>query len=56
MNLTKEITKVEKFTKILVDFEILPNNVLTNKGDLVHFSLLVEVEPIDYVEAMNQDL
>jgi len=40
----------------LADFEIFPNNVMIDEGDLVHFALLVEVEPINHLEALKQYL
>jgi len=39
-----------------VDFEIFPDNAVTDEGDLMHFALLVEVEPVNYQEALGQEL
>jgi len=40
----------------LLDFELFPDNAVTDEGDLLHFALLVEAKPIDYEEALNQEL
>jgi len=40
----------------LLDFELFPDRVVTYEGDMVHFTLLAEVEPIDYAKALNQEL
>jgi len=29
---------------------------MTNEGDLLHFALMAEAKPIDYAEALNQEL
>ena len=39
-----------------MDFEIFPDNVVNDKGDLVHFVLLTEAEPINHLEALRQEL
>ena len=31
-----------------MDFEIFPDNVVTDEGDLVHFALLTEAEPVNH--------
>lgn len=43
-------------SRSLVDFEMFPNNVVTNEGDLVHFTLLAETKPINHEEELKHDL
>jgi len=33
---------------------MLPDNVVTNDGDLIHFSLLTDIEPINFIEAVKE--
>ena len=40
----------------MVDFEIFPDNVVTDEGDLVHFALLAKAEPVNHQEALGQEL
>ena len=40
----------------LVDFEVYPDNAVNDNGDLVDFTLLVEVEPICYEELVKHEL
>jgi len=37
----------------LVDFEVYSNDAITSDGDLVHFALMAEAEPVGYEEAMK---
>ena len=34
---------------------MLSNNAVNVEGDLMHFALLVDIEPIDYKEAMKEE-
>ena len=33
------------------EYEIFPDNALTDEGDFVHLSLFVDVEPIEFEQA-----
>ena len=40
----------------LTDCEITPDNAVNEEGDLTHFALLADAEPINYKEAMKIDV
>jgi hypothetical protein len=37
----------------LEDCEILPDNAVNNEGELIHFALLADAEPLNYKEAIS---
>ena len=39
----------------LVDFEVYSDDAITSDGDLVHFALIAEAEPVGYEEAMKEE-
>jgi len=40
----------------LTDCEITSDNAVNDEGDLTHFALLVDAEPINYKEALKIDV
>jgi len=49
-------SRQRKLPGSMVDFEIFPDNVVTDEGDLVHFALLAKAEPVNHQEALGQEL
>jgi hypothetical protein len=35
----------------LQDFDVIPDSMITNEGDLVHLALFVDIEPLSYNDA-----
>jgi hypothetical protein len=40
----------------LVDFDTIPDNLITNDGDLVHLALFVDIEPLSYTSAAKSEV
>jgi hypothetical protein len=40
----------------LEDFDTIPNNLITNNGDLVHLALFVDMEPLSYTSAAKLEV
>ena len=36
------------------EFEMFPDNTLTNEGDFVHLALFVDAEPIEFKQVVNE--
>ena len=47
--------RVSKPSTRLSDFEVYTDEAITSEGELVHFALLADVEPIGYVEALKKN-
>lgn len=41
-----------QFPQRLNDYEVFPNTTVTTEGDLVHFTLFAEAEPVNFEHAM----
>ena len=37
----------------LQDCEVLPDSAVTDEGDLIHFALLADAEPVNFTEALK---
>jgi hypothetical protein len=36
----------------LADCEVLPDSAISNEGELIHFALLADAEPVNFKEAL----
>lgn len=52
-----EGTRPQRDRHVLIkfdQFEMFPDNVVTDDGDLIHFALLADIEPVDFKEAAKE--
>lgn len=43
-------------TEKLKDYHMFPDDAISEDGELVHFSLMSEVEPVQFEEAMKEEV
>jgi hypothetical protein len=58
-NVTTEVRRSDRNrapNRNLVDFDVIPDNLITNDGDLVHLALFVDTEPLTYPTAAKSEV
>jgi len=48
--------RVSKPSTRLSDFKVYTDDAITSKGELVYYTLLVDAEPVGYVEALKEEV
>ena len=52
---TRRSQRVMQPSQMLKDYEVMKDSQITNEGDIVHFALYADVEPVSFKEALKND-
>ncbi|CAJ2632851.1 unnamed protein product [Trifolium pratense] len=53
VHLTSRPHRVTQIPRRLADCEMVPDNVVDNEGDIVHYAMLADIEPLDVKSALK---
>ena len=52
---TRRSQRVMQPSQMLKDYEVMKDSQITDEGDIVHFSLYADAEPVSFEEALKND-
>jgi hypothetical protein len=58
-NITAEVRRSDRNripNRNLVDFDVIPDSLINNDGDLVHLALFVDTEPLSYTTTAKSEV